>query len=255
MKLNTITTFAVFLFSSASAFAGGNCPRTGDNYICAGDTVIDTEDGWSGTVMGANPWSNQVSVRWTSDARGFARYQMTSLGVRNLAVNSGCLGRVCVGDRVYDTDSGWSGVVKGVNPHNNKAAVLFDSDKNGFGRYQMESKYAPNLSVERGCLRGFCVGDQVFDMKDGWSGTVKAISKRSGLATVLWTSDSRGFARHQRSSLSVSGLSNSRFCADYSHTHRSQDYYIPYPSGYSNPVRLENPAFDRDSYYTVRGNY
>jgi hypothetical protein len=240
---------------STLSHAGGDCQRSGQSYLCAGDKVIDTSDGWSGTVLGANPWGNKVSVRWTSDERGSSRFQTSSPSVSSLAVNVGCLRKVCVGDKVYDLQDGWSGTVKGVNPYNNKAAVLWTSDERGNSRFQMAAKSAPSLAINRGCIRGFCVGDEVIDLNDSWSGVVKAVNRRSREAVVLWTRDDRGFSRFQVTSKRLSSLASSKFCADYDRRHRVNDYYIPYPGNYYNPVRLENSSFDDDAYFTVRGNY
>lgn len=259
MDLNKVFGIALIALSfgaAESAQAGGECERKGTSYICAGDTVYDVNDGWKGTVQGANPWTNQVTVTWVENGQGrYISRQTTAATPRTLAVDVGCLKRFCVGDRVYDVNDGWQGRIVGVNPYTNEAVINWNRNERRNYVDQRSAKSIERLALSRGCMHGFCVGDDVVDTSDGWRGRIVGIPSEGRQAVILWERNGMNRYVEMVSAQFFHRLTATQFCAEYGPNvwQRSSERYMPYPSEYNESewAPLENRHFDEDSYYSV----
>jgi preprotein translocase subunit YajC len=120
-------------------------------YLCVGDTVTE-KGGYVGRVLGINPNSQSVAVRWHTRANGYPTNSRTTVRARLLSIGSGCIEGICVDDTVMD-DDGYVGTVIGVNPNSLEIAVRWYTTGSGYSINSRSTVSAQNLYIEKYCER------------------------------------------------------------------------------------------------------
>lgn len=128
------------------------CIQVSNAYICAGDTVFKGSSYSQGaTVVAENQYSQQVTVR--SNVSG----NLALENVYDLDVTQGCLGEVCVGEKILKGSSYSQGAnVVGINYSRQTLTVRSLVSGN------LAVENLNDLEVTRGCIENLCVGDRVF---------------------------------------------------------------------------------------------
>ncbi len=122
------------------------CVRGQDRMVCLNDIVI-TPNAETARVTGLGAGQQAfVSVD--------GGYSIYSYEHRSLFLTEGCSRNICVGDSVT-APNGQPGMVAGLNPYNNRAAVEL-GDYRQIYLFGMDT-----LGMNRGCLMNYCVGDVV----------------------------------------------------------------------------------------------
>jgi hypothetical protein len=137
------------------------CPRSEQQLICPGDRIADT-NGYTGHVLGVNGEDHEASISYD------AGYANAVLDLSSLAIQEGCIGSVCVGDRGTD-NSGHQGRVIALNPNSFVAVFKYDSGANN-GVIALK-----DLALSMGCLENYCAGDTITDA-NGYLGKILAIN-------------------------------------------------------------------------------
>lgn len=190
-------------FASLSAFA---CP-TGE--ICRDSKVIPEDYIKGHAIVKAVNASSQVATVLGNYSSNYHRYS-----VNQLALTSGCLGRVCAGDRIIpDAYSKGDAQVEGINTYSNKLTVLGNYSSN-YDRYEERE-----IAKKSGCLMGICVGDKVFpdEYSKGYANVV-GINIHKKTFTVLGNYSSK-YDRYRFDSLALV-----EECLEYDSSARQLDF-------------------------------
>ncbi len=173
---------------------------------CVGDMVVDSSNN-VGKIIAVNPYSRSVVILrdWDSGVE--------TVSIKAAAIGLGCLGNVCVGNRVVDSSNN-TGVVLAVNPYTGNAALKRDWD-NG-----VETVGVGQLALGDGCLNGVCMGDQVVDASNNQA-LVVGINYYRGTAAVkrIWDS---GIETVELNTLAITN-----YCQTYGDEIRSRPASVP----------------------------
>jgi len=118
--------------------------------ICDKDKVI-SPSGYEGKVVGINKSLSSATVHWTKDTNGYSKNFRELVSLDKLSVARGCLLGICIGDGVF-SPSGYEGTVLGFNRSNNKAAIHWTKDPNGYSKNFRETKDIASLAVSNYCI-------------------------------------------------------------------------------------------------------
>jgi preprotein translocase subunit YajC len=205
MKL--IAQFGLISFLTLSAASALACPHSRQEFICPGDTVVDSS-GYQGRVAAVNPFQKTAAVNYGGSTNENHEYA-------NLALGVGCIDGVCVGDRVVDS-SGYAGHVVGVNPYNDTLAI-------NYGGSTSELHEVNDVALGQGCILGYCVGDKVVD-SSGYSGEIIAVNFATGTAAVNYGGSTSEL--HE-----IQTLSTSVYCDKYGDSFRGMKRFPLAPVG------------------------
>ena len=208
-----IFSFAI-LIGMSSSFA---CEDLRTQYLCAKDTVVST-DGFVGEVIGVNPHTSSVAVKWHTTTSGFSTNSRTSAKIEDLSIGRGCLSYICVKDKVV-SNQGFVGEVIGVNPHTSSVAVKWHTTTSGFSTNNRSTVDIRTLSIGRGCVHGICVKDTVVSA-NGFVGEVIGVNPFMINVAVKWHTTPSGFSTNTRSVADIHELFVEKFCEDYNTTDR-----------------------------------
>ncbi|QDK40921.1 hypothetical protein DOM21_05505 [Bacteriovorax stolpii] len=130
--------------SSYDACAEASDTQGGDSIfsICSGDRASVNQR--TGTVIGVNPRKKQVTIRFESGS-------VETVGIEYVTVNKGCYLKYCADDSGAVMQR--AGVIIGVNPVTKMISLRYNSGV-------IETVSAQHVSVGKGCLRGYCVGER-----------------------------------------------------------------------------------------------
>ncbi len=184
---------ALLVLSATTAEA---CEHTRQQFICPGDSVVDQYNRL-GRVRGVNPFQQTASYQLQAGS-------LATDDISTLALGMGCLEAFCVNDRIVDQYNR-AGIVIAVNPYSNTVAYRLTAGS-------IASDDISTLTVNYGCVMGYCVGDDIVDQYN-----------RAGRIVAVSPYDSNVAYQLQAGSLatdSAETLSNSAFCADYGQQHR-----------------------------------
>lgn len=199
MKQCLVILFLCLSFNNSWA----NCPRTAEQFICPGDAVISF-DAWEGIVQAVNYRTQMATVDWRVTNRGDYINQRAEAPLRNLGLRQGCIYQFCVGDPVVSLE-GWRGVITGVNPHAIRLGVHWRTDNSlNFISFRKMSSITM-LSLGRGCVEGYCVGDLVAN-DEGWVGIVEAVNTFLNRVGVRWQQDETRYPIRWRTTEAIQSL-------------------------------------------------
>lgn len=223
--MKTLFTLLLLSFFIQDSDAARSCNRTKGLYLCKNDTVI-SQTGFVGEVIGVNPHTEKIAVRWHTNPQGYARDFRETSRIRDLAIGRGCLGYFCVGDRVV-SESGFVGKVIGLNPYLSKAAVKWHTNPRGYARDFRELVNLKRLAIGRGCVYGLCEQDGVIS-PTGFVGRVIGVNPYTYQAAVKWHTSPRGYARDFREIIAIEELAIEDYCTKYSSEVRSPTISISF---------------------------
>lgn len=124
-------------YSIRDVFAGFGCMHS----VCVGDRVVSPTN-ITGTVIGLNPYSRQVSVDLDFYSNN-ASYDLDSI-----FLTSGCVQGVCVNDHVV-TPNNIEGIVIGVNRYHRTVSVDLEYYSNNQS-YHVEDIFVTNECLDYG---------------------------------------------------------------------------------------------------------
>jgi preprotein translocase subunit YajC len=192
-------------------------------YFCIGNTVV-SGNGFTGKVIGVNPNSLEIAVRWHTNSNGTGNVTRSVFKAVNLSISRGCLGHFCQDDTVVSED-GRVGKVIGVNPNSSKVAVSWHTTANGYGTNKRQTLNAETLAIGRGCVYGLCVKDTVVS-GNGFTGEVIGLNPHTSRAAVRWRTNSNGNSNDTRSTFSIDNLFIQKYCDLYDYSTRDNNIYI-----------------------------
>jgi hypothetical protein len=220
---------AVSLVMSANALA---C-ETG--LICPGATVYpDDYSAGFAQVIAINPSTGQITVKGNYSS-SYGRYS-----VEQLAIPTGCMQGMCVGDRVIPSNysAGYASIIA-INTYKKTFTVKGNYSDN-YSRYSAQS-----LATLSGCYRGVCVGENVIpsDYSNGYA-TVIAFNPVSRVFTVKGNYSST-YGYYERGKLAREKGCVSGICVG------DQVFPDDYTAGYATVVAVSR----ENRTITLRGNY
>ena len=137
--------------TSFSTFA---CIELGSNQVCAGDLVYKGYSYPQGAkIINFNLDLKTVEVRSVSNPE-----IQTTEKLKDLDIPSGCIGEVCVGDKVFKRAIYVQGATV-IAVNEDKKKVLVRSNQN---TKHLELENPRFLAATSGCVDNVCVGDLVF---------------------------------------------------------------------------------------------
>jgi len=151
------------------------CISVADTYVCAGETVYKgTSYSQGAIVVAENPYYQQVTVR--SNVSG----NLAVENVMDLDLTKGCLGQVCVGQKIMKGTSYSQGAtVVAINYSRQSVTVRSVVS----GNLAIESLY--DLEVTSGCASNVCTGDLVYKGTSYSQGArVESLNFSKNFATV-----------------------------------------------------------------------
>ncbi len=158
----------------------------GYNSVRVGDVVIPDNYNSSKAKVVAMGYNSEVMVKSTSYYSSNERVSLS-----NLAVTTGCLNNICVGDKVIPSSySSSKATVVGINFAKQKFVVKSDSYYGDFERFSID-----RLAATKGCIRSICVGEKVYTANSRGSSTVKAVNVYSGKIVIQSDSYYSSFER------------------------------------------------------------
>ncbi len=131
---------------------GWACLNVANEYVCIGDTVYKGSSYTQGaTVVAENPYSQQVTVR--SNVSG----NLVTENIVDLDLTRGCIGYVCVGQKILKGSSYSQGAtVVGINHIRQSITVRSVVS----GSLNVENPF--EVQTTNGCLENVCVGEVVY---------------------------------------------------------------------------------------------
>lgn len=170
--------FAAFLALSSAALAG-DCYKN----MCVGDRVIDIDSGFTDGIV-VSLKDNQATIRSDSGQSWTETYPYLAVAKNACASLGFFKGELCVGETVYDIDSGFiQGRVVGIKEKDGTASFVYESDG---GKRGMDT--AAYLAIARDglCADDLCVGDDVHDKDSApYDATIVGIKTVNGTSYVM----------------------------------------------------------------------
>lgn len=187
--------------------------------FCVNHTAI--VENASGTIIGVNPLTQKITINFTGGRSGHIGIE--TYDADRVIQAAGCFKYFCVG-RTASVENA-SGTIIAISPRDNKVWIDFNGGISG--HVGIESYTSDRVTVAKGCVFGYCVGDTA--IVENAVGTIIGINPESKIATINFTGGRTGHVG--LATYSLERISIGEICIDFSDDQRSStpadyDYYF-----------------------------